>query len=72
MKLEEMLAKCPECGSTDKIIKRRIIDDHHAHAELKEIICENCGHLFEKGEKNEPDELKEKEKLVKNLNQRGL
>jgi ATP-dependent Zn protease len=33
-----MAAKCPECGSTDKIVKRRMIDNHHAHAELKEIV----------------------------------
>ncbi|MDD4594516.1 MULTISPECIES: TIGR04165 family Cys-rich peptide [Methanobrevibacter] len=72
MKLEEMLAKCPECGSTDKIIKRRMIDNHHAHAELKEIVCENCGHVFSDGSEEEPEEIKEKEKVLRELTQNGL
>jgi len=73
MKLEEMLAKCPECGSTDKIVKRRMIDNHHAHAELKEIVCENCGHVFQEGSRDkESEEIKEKGKIIDSLNQTGL
>jgi Cys-rich peptide (TIGR04165 family) len=47
MKLEQLLAKCPKCGSTDKTAKRRFLDEHKAHAELDSIVCDNCGHIFE-------------------------
>ena len=50
MKLEEMLAKCPKCGSQDKTVQRRMLDEHKAHAELKAIVCDGCGHIFETGE----------------------
>ena len=50
MKLEEMLAKCPKCGSQDKTVQRRMLDEHKAHAELKAIVCDKCGHIFETGE----------------------
>ena len=43
MKFEDLIAKCPKCGSTDKTAHRRFIDNHHAHAELKEFKCDNCG-----------------------------
>ena len=32
MKFEDLIAKCPKCGSTDKTAHRRFIDNHHAHA----------------------------------------
>ena len=65
MKLEDLLAKCPECGSQDKTAHRRMIDNHHAHAELDTFKCENCGHIFEKKEKKEDDE---KAEIIKELN----
>ncbi|MDL2246253.1 TIGR04165 family Cys-rich peptide [Methanobrevibacter sp. OttesenSCG-928-K11] len=65
MKLEDLLAKCPECGSQDKTAHRRMIDNHKAHAELDCFKCENCGYVFEKKEKNEDDE---KSKIIKELN----
>ena len=49
MKFEDLIAKCPKCGSQDKTAVRRFIDNHHAHAELKEFKCDNCGHIFETG-----------------------
>lgn len=65
MKLEELLAPCPECGSKDKIAHRRLLDNNHAHAELDTVKCENCGHIFVV---NEPDLNDEKRKLLKELN----
>ncbi|MCL2156826.1 MAG: TIGR04165 family Cys-rich peptide [Methanobrevibacter sp.] len=49
MKLEEIIAKCPKCGSQDKTVQRKMIDEQKAHAELKAIVCDNCGHTFETG-----------------------
>ena len=28
MKFEDLIAKCPKCGSTDKTAHRRFIDNH--------------------------------------------
>ncbi|KZX16869.1 hypothetical protein MBCUT_04990 [Methanobrevibacter cuticularis] len=56
MKLEEMLAKCPKCGSKDKTIQRKMLDEQKAHAELKCIICDECGHIFETKEDEEKRE----------------
>lgn len=50
MKLEQILAKCPKCGSQDKTVQRKILDEHKAHAEMKAIVCDGCGHIFEKAE----------------------
>lgn len=50
MKLEELIAKCPKCGSTDKTAKRLIYGEQRSHAKLKEIVCDNCGYVFEKGD----------------------
>ena len=72
MKFEELVAKCPECGSTDKVIKRRLIDNHRAHAELKSIVCEKCGYVFDDGEGDEPEEIQEKHDFVTDLNQKLL
>lgn len=47
MKLEELLTKCPKCGSQDKTAQRRMLDEHLAHAELKAIVCAKCGYVFE-------------------------
>jgi len=47
MKLEELLAKCPKCGSQDKTVQRKILDEHKAHAKTKAVVCDGCGHIFE-------------------------
>jgi len=61
MKLEEMLAKCPKCGSQDKTVQRKMLDEHKAHAELKAIVCDECGHIFEtKDNEKEKDDEKSK------------
>jgi len=53
MNLEQLLAKCPECGSKDKTIKKRFIDDQLAQTELEAIVCDECGYVFETPEDNE-------------------
>lgn len=55
MKLEQLLAKCPKCGSKDKTVQRKMLDEHKAHAEMKAVVCDKCGHVFEKAE-NEKEE----------------
>ncbi|MDR3223362.1 MAG: TIGR04165 family Cys-rich peptide [Methanobrevibacter sp.] len=48
MKVEDLLAKCPKCGNTDKTVKRKFLDEHKAHAELESITCDECGYVFKK------------------------
>jgi len=50
MKFEDLFKECPVCGCKDKIVKRKILDEHKAFASLREIICEKCGHVFQKGD----------------------
>lgn len=66
MKLEELLAPCPKCGSKDKTARRRMLDNHRAHAELDTVKCDNCGYIFFVNDDMEEDE---KKKLLKQLNQ---
>ena len=71
MKFEDLIAKCPKCGSTDKTAHRRFIDNHHAHAELKEFKCDNCGYVFETGNDNEKSEEEAiKKDLITELNKK--
>lgn len=65
MKLEELLAPCPKCGSKDKIAHRRLLDNHRAHAEMNAVKCEECGYIFFVNEDMDPDE---KKKLLFELN----
>ena len=46
MKLEELLAPCPKCGSKDKIAHRKLLDNHRAHAEMETVKCEDCGYIY--------------------------
>ncbi|WP_409199483.1 TIGR04165 family Cys-rich peptide [Methanobrevibacter sp. DSM 116169] len=64
MKLEDLLKKCPECGSQDKKAVRKIVDNHNAHAVLDAFKCDNCGFIFEKHEPQED----EKSEIIKKLN----
>lgn len=50
MKLEELIAECPKCGSKDKTAKRHIYGEQRSHAKLDKIICDNCGYVFEEGD----------------------
>ena len=59
LKLEELLAPCPKCGSKDKVAQRKMLDNHRAHAEMKAVTCAECGHKFYVNEKPETDEKKE-------------
>ena len=71
MKFEDLIAKCPKCGSTDKTAHRRFIDNHHAHAELKEFKCDNCGYVFETGnDKEKSEEETIKKDLIGELNKK--
>ena len=65
MKIEELLAPCPECGSKDKIALRRLLDNHRAHAEMNVVKCEECGYIFFVNEDMDPDEKKQ---LLNELN----
>lgn len=69
MKLEDILAKCPECGSQDKTVHRKMIDNYHAHAETESFKCENCGFVFETNDKSSTEE---KNKIVRDLNKKIL
>ncbi|WP_297979848.1 TIGR04165 family Cys-rich peptide [uncultured Methanobrevibacter sp.] len=71
MKLEDILAKCPKCGSQDKTAQRRFIDNHHAHAELKMFRCDKCGFVFETGGDHEDSEQEAiKKDLINELNKK--
>ena len=71
MKFEDLIAKCAKCGSTDKTAHRRFIDNHRAHAELKEFKCDNCGYVFETGrDKEKSDEEEFKKELITELNKK--
>ena len=59
MKLEEILAPCPKCGSKDKHVHRKMLDNHRAHAELDTVKCEDCGYIFFVNDSMEEDEKKE-------------
>jgi len=50
MKFEDLFKECPVCGCKDKIVKRKILDEHKAFASLREIVCEKCGYVFQKGD----------------------
>lgn len=67
MKFEDLMAKCPKCGSQDKTAHRRIIDNHHAHAELESFKCENCGFIFETHSRSDYEDG-DKSKIIKELN----
>ncbi|MDR2830691.1 MAG: TIGR04165 family Cys-rich peptide [Methanobrevibacter sp.] len=47
MRLEQLLEKCPKCGTTDKTAKKKFLDEHKAYTKLKSISCDKCGHVFE-------------------------
>lgn len=66
MKLEELLAPCPKCGSKDKIAHRKMLDNHNAHAEMETVKCEECGYIF--FVKDYDMEEDEKKKLLRELN----
>ncbi len=65
MKLEELLAPCPECGSKDKKAIRKLLDNHRAHAEMDLVKCDECGYVFFVNDNMEDDEKKE---LLRELN----
>ena len=65
MKWEELMAPCPKCGSKDKIAIRKMLDNHHAHAEMDAVKCEDCGYVFFVNEGMDEDKKKE---LLNELN----
>lgn len=54
-----------KCGSKDKHIHRKMLDNHRAHAELDTVKCEDCGYIFFVNDSMDEDEKKE---LLKELN----
>lgn len=46
MKLEQLLEKCPKCGSQNKTVQRKMLDDQLAQAKMKAVVCDGCGHIF--------------------------
>ncbi len=67
MKFEDLMAKCPKCGSQDKTAHRRMIDTQHAHAELESFKCDNCGYIFETHSHSEYADS-DKSKIIDELN----
>lgn len=65
MKVEELIAPCPKCGSRDKTAHRRLLDNYKAHAELDTVKCDECGYIFFVNDNIEEDE---KKKLLRELN----
>ena len=65
MKLEELLAPCPKCGSQDKVAKRKLLDNHRAHAEMEAVKCSECGYIFFVNDDMDEDEKKQ---LLRELN----
>ena len=65
MKLEELLAPCPTCGSQDKVAKRKLLDNHRAHAEMEAVKCSECGYIFFVNDDMDEDEKKQ---LLRELN----
>ena len=65
MKLEELLAPCPKCGSKDKVAVRKLLDNHRAHAEMDAVRCEECGYIFFVNDSMDEDD---KKKLLRELN----
>lgn len=65
MKLEEILAPCPKCGSKDKHVHRKMLDNHRAHAELDTVKCEDCDYIFFVNDSMEEDEKKRTFKRIK-------
>ena len=59
IKLEELLAPCPKCGSKDKVAHRKMLDNHRAHAEMDTVKCEECGYIFFVNDNLDEDEKKE-------------
>lgn len=48
----------PKCGSKDKHVHRKMLDNHRAHAELDTVKCEDCGYIFFVNDSMEEDEKK--------------
>ena len=65
MKLEELLAPCPKCGSQDNVAKRKLLDNHRAHAEMEAVKCSECGYIFFVNDDMDEDEKKQ---LLRELN----
>ena len=58
MNLGKLNEKCPECGSMDKTLRRRLDREHHAFGTTQSFSCSNCGYVF----KSPEEEKKEDEK----------
>ncbi|NYB52197.1 MAG: TIGR04165 family Cys-rich peptide [Methanobacteriaceae archaeon] len=46
MNLGKLNEKCPECGSKDKTLNRRLDPEHRAFGTSQSLVCSDCGHVF--------------------------
>ncbi|MDO5851146.1 MAG: TIGR04165 family Cys-rich peptide [Methanobacteriaceae archaeon] len=46
MKMEELMAPCPKCGSKNKTQHRDFDKEFRAYAASGELKCSDCGHIF--------------------------
>lgn len=53
MNLGKLNEKCPECGSKDKTLERRLDAEHRAFGTTKSLKCSNCGYVFKSPEDEE-------------------
>ena len=50
MNLGKLNEKCPECGSKDKTLNRRLDSQHRAFGTTQTLTCSNCGYVFKSRE----------------------
>ena len=55
MNLGKLNEKCPECGSKDKTLNRRLDSQHRAFGTTQTLVCSECGYVF----KSHEDEKKQ-------------
>ncbi|OPX57913.1 MAG: hypothetical protein A4E25_01994 [Methanobacterium sp. PtaB.Bin024] len=55
MNLGKLNEKCPECGSKDKTLKRRLDAKLHAFGTTQSLTCSNCGYVFKTPEDKKKD-----------------
>ena len=46
MNLGKLNQSCPECGSKNKTLKRRLDAEHHAHGSTQALLCSECGYVY--------------------------
>ena len=52
MKFEDLIAKCPKCGSTDKTAHRRFIDNQNSNVTIADMFLKQV--MIRKNQKRKP------------------